>query len=472
MKKLLYFIMIAVAVSACGKKAKQKGGDNTSGDVSAFYRGNERLQLADVTFRCTVKKPDGEKLLLSVNGKEQAYDVPADGKLEIILKQIIPQYSGITYGIKYFPIYIGGEEPIGFEFSADHDDWEVVFSGGMKDINEYLFRKVKSVSTDFFRYDEQRMIEEVDKILEKNLEVLKKCDLPEDFTAIEAKRLKYFTYKDLDSYAFNHRWLAGLESFEPNEVYYDKMKELVAQDEELVSVFAYRRFLEKGIPVIVAKGMKEASPKEQTMKEAEFVLANYDDPGLRRYLLDYFISGYVAEHGTAGAEDLVVIYKENIADSSRMEEFEGMVGDWSKLVKGASSPEFTYVDAKGDTIGLSSLRGKYVYIDIWASWCGPCRREIPALKALEKEFVGKPIAFVSISCDKDPEAWKKAMEEEKVEGIQLIAGGDLSFLKAYMVQGIPRFILLDKEGKIIDPKMTAPSDPQTAETLKALPELK
>lgn len=471
MKKLLYLIIVLVAVCGCKEKAKQKGTDNRSVDVSAFYQGTKHLKPADVIFRCTVKEPNGEKLLLSVNGKDRAYDVPADGKLEIVLEQIIPQYSGITYGVKSFPIYIGGEEPTEFEFSANDDNWKVAFNGGNKDINEYLFRKLQSTGSDFFRYDEKRMIEETEKVLEKNREVLKSCDLPDDFTEIEFKRLPYFMAKDWSSYAFNHRWMAGVEDFEPNEVYYDKMKELAAEDEDLLSVPSYRRFLEKAIPVIVSRGTRKMSPKELASKEAAFVLENYDNPVLRRYLLDYFVTGYISEHGSAGAEDLVAIYKENISDSSRMEEFEGMVGDWSKLAKGAQSPVFTYADAKGDSVSLSSFVGKYVYIDLWASWCGPCRREIPALKELEKQFEGKPIVFVSISCDKDPEAWKKAMEEEKVGGIQLIAGPDLSFLRAYMVQGIPRFILLDREGKIIDPKMTMPTDPKTVETLKMLPGL-
>ena len=109
-----------------------------------------------------------------------------------------------------------------------------------------------------------------------------------------------------------------------------------------------------------------------------------------------------------------------------------------------------------------------MYIDLWASWCGPCRREIPFLKKLEQRFKGKDIVFVSISCDREEEAWRKAMEEEKVSGIQLFVNGDLDFAKSYVVSGIPRFILLDKEGRIVDAHMTAPSDPKTEEMLREL----
>ena len=81
---------------------------------------------------------------------------------------------------------------------------------------------------------------------------------------------------------------------------------------------------------------------------------------------------------------------------------------------------------------------------------------------------GKNIVFVSISCDKDKAAWEKMVKEQGLGGIQLHNGGDREFMKAYNITGIPRFILLDKEGKIVNPKMTRPSNPETEKTLNAL----
>ena len=161
-------------------------------------------------------------------------------------------------------------------------------------------------------------------------------------------------------------------------------------------------------------------------------------------------------------------YKQYVKDPKQLQDFETVCATWGKVQPGSLSPSFNFPNAKGENVALESFRGKYVYIDLWASWCGPCRREIPFLKKLEQRFKGKDIVFVSISCDREEEAWRKAMEEEKVSGIQLFVNGDLDFAKSYVVSGIPRFILLDKEGRIVDAHMTAPSDPKTEEMLREL----
>ena len=139
-----------------------------------------------------------------------------------------------------------------------------------------------------------------------------------------------------------------------------------------------------------------------------------------------------------------------------------------ELKEGDQAPTFKYLDINGKEVSLSDLKGKYVYIDVWATWCGPCQYELPHLKELEKKMHGKKIVFVSISCDKDKAAWEKMVKEQGLGGVQLHNGGDREFMTAFAIRGIPRFILLDKEGKIVNPNMTRPSNPETEKTLKAL----
>ena len=90
------------------------------------------------------------------------------------------------------------------------------------------------------------------------------------------------------------------------------------------------------------------------------------------------------------------------------------------------------------------------------------------LKKLEERFAGKNICFVSVSCDQDKSAWEKVVKEEKLEGIQLYAGAFDPFMDAYMITAIPHFILIDREGKVINAKMSRPSDPETVKFLDAL----
>ncbi|PRZ28153.1 TlpA family protein disulfide reductase [Flavobacterium granuli] len=145
----------------------------------------------------------------------------------------------------------------------------------------------------------------------------------------------------------------------------------------------------------------------------------------------------------------------------------------NELGAGMPSPEFNnYINYKGGKTSLKDLRGSYVFIDVWATWCGPCKYEMPFIGKVEKEFHGKNIKFVSISVDrlKDEQKWRDMIKAQGLSGIQLLADKEIDskFIASYYIQGIPRFILLDKEGKIINADTPRPSEPELTELLKSL----
>lgn len=136
------------------------------------------------------------------------------------------------------------------------------------------------------------------------------------------------------------------------------------------------------------------------------------------------------------------------------------------------SPIFNYQNYKGGKTALDGFKGKYVYIDVWATWCGPCRGEIPYLKKMEEEFHDKNIVFVSISVDalKDLEKWKTFVKDNNLGGVQLFADNsfDSHFISSFGINSIPRFILIDPIGKVVKANATRPSNPSFKEELKAL----
>jgi thiol-disulfide isomerase/thioredoxin len=148
---------------------------------------------------------------------------------------------------------------------------------------------------------------------------------------------------------------------------------------------------------------------------------------------------------------------------------------------GKPSPSFTgYENYAGGNMSLEDLKGKYVYIDVWATWCGPCKREIPSLKKVEKQFEGKNIQIVSISVDEGRgykgdaaaayEGWKKMIAEKDLGGIQLLAdnGFRSQFIQDYKINGIPRFILIDPDGNIVNADAPRPSNPKLVELFNSL----
>lgn len=135
---------------------------------------------------------------------------------------------------------------------------------------------------------------------------------------------------------------------------------------------------------------------------------------------------------------------------------------------GKIAADFTYPDVNGKDVSLSDFKGKIVLVDVWATWCGPCRGEIPHLKKLEEEMHGTDVVFLGVSVDeaKDKQKWLDFIKKEELGGIQLHASGWSKIAKDYKIKGIPRFMVFDKQGKIVSVDAPRPSRPELKQMLE------
>ncbi len=143
-----------------------------------------------------------------------------------------------------------------------------------------------------------------------------------------------------------------------------------------------------------------------------------------------------------------------------------------KFEKGSLAADFSGKDIYGKEHKLSDYKGMPVYVDVWATWCGPCKIQLPKLKELEKKFHNQPVTFLSISVDKpaDEEKWKKFVQEENLIGVQIMAENafDSEFAKVYGINAIPRFMLFDKDGKVVSIDAPRPSEESTEGLIRSL----
>lgn len=137
-------------------------------------------------------------------------------------------------------------------------------------------------------------------------------------------------------------------------------------------------------------------------------------------------------------------------------------------IKGTAFPaNIVLTDVDGNTMDFSSFKGSYVYIDLWASWCGPCCKEAPYLIKLEQELKNKDVKFLSISLDKNLDAWKKKMKDLGLHGNQWV-NQDNNLTSALNVTGIPFFLIYDKEGNLYSYDAPRPSSDEILKLLEGL----
>ena len=123
-----------------------------------------------------------------------------------------------------------------------------------------------------------------------------------------------------------------------------------------------------------------------------------------------------------------------------------------RVAIGAQAPDFTLFSPEGQPVSLASFRGKYVLVDFWAYWCGPCRRENPAVVKVYDEYKGRNFEILGVTLDTNQEKWLKAIKDDGLTWPQLadLKKGDKNeAVTGYGVRAIPQNFLIDPSGKIV-----------------------
>lgn len=200
--------------------------------------------------------------------------------------------------------------------------------------------------------------------------------------------------------------------------------------------------------VLVEDSISQVDKKLRAAYRSEYLL-NPSSP-IAVYLLNvYTYAGWEVD-----ADDFDTLFSKLPPEAINTipgRELEKKLGTYLVSKIGALAPDFTQNDTAGNAISLTSYRGKYLLIDFWASWCGPCRMENPNYVSAYKKYNSKGFEILAVSLDENKNAWIKAINDDKLTWVHVsdLKAWQNSVAQLYGVKAVPRNFLLDKSGKII-----------------------
>lgn len=341
------------------------------------------------------------------------------------------------------------------------------FSGDCKSENEFMrSREVYNyISTKDLTGDMKSDFAKYEDLIAENIKKIDAANLSSDFKRLEQIRQRYSSYESA---------LKKILNKDNRDEFMAYLSSKNIENPSLLPIDEYRSFLKSVVITLSLMDMNGRSGDfvATLNRKAFHAVNNFKDPLIQEYLVDLYVASYIKMNGFADTKNLVDLYYQKVKDPKKIAKFKEACAVFEKLSTGNVCPPFTFKDVNDKTVTLNDFKGKYVYLDIWATWCGPCKAEIPNIKLLEQRYEGRNIIFVGLSIDrnKDIATWKRTVAEMKMGGCQLHFGENWDWLKNFMPysMAVPRFILIDKDGKIIDANMTPPSNKKSIETIDAL----
>jgi peroxiredoxin len=293
----------------------------------------------------------------------------------------------------------------------------------------------------------------------------KKRELPRPFVD-HTKSILLYEPTMIKFYVANDREKSG--NAIPNN-YYDFLDELKIQNEEFPPTLTYVNFLEFYTSYQYSKIIKRTKTSATGPTRAEsYALTKMIYTG--KILYSALCQIVVSAISSSPDNEIDSLYNDFMVvcpDQELKDEVKKRYDTHKKLTISKPAPDFTLPDINGKKVSLKDLRGKVIYVDFWASWCGPCLAEMPNSKKLREKFAGRDVVFLYISMDTDLDNWRKAITRYEINGLNLISVGfDSEVPKQYDINAIPSYFIIDRSGSIFHNRAESPGNEGAAEQIE------
>lgn len=424
-----------------------------------------------------IHNPNSSYLILRTSGQMLLDSMLLDANNEVFTSlEIDAGEFELFDGEEYKSIYLKPDYKLSFTFDASQFDETFSFQGIGSEVNNYMAQAYlldESLGKyDYYAYiyklDEQRFLHIVDSVFQLKMNLLNTFNQM-DKDVFELKKLDLVFSKDhkLYSYQNSYRYFRDSQNFVVTKNFPNPFSNLNLERKDLLALSSYVQILSdyvnaKATQIKANNDSLDFFLARLSAIEQHILIPEIREAAIQYSGKNYFMQSKNRKEAYERILDLSTdsVFKDDIHNQDRM---------LNRIDAGSISPPFTFTDSTGSSVSLKDLEGKYVYIDIWATWCAPCVKEIPHFKQLVKKYATQNIVFVSIARNDDKDRWRKKISQDSLPGIQLFAeDSNADFFEAFIVNSIPRYILIAPDGKIVDSDAKRPSNILLIEQLDGL----
>jgi len=435
-------------------------------------------QTAKTNLKGVISNPQRDFFLLKHQGRIDTVKLSKEGKFDLLIEQPSANYFTIDYNRQSLSIYLLPADEVSLMLSGVNVT-DAKITGSSAPYCNHIIQRVKEDRAFTAAYPNfklngispERYFSLRDSVRNARMNLLQQNDKSFSFITpfreAETSICDYQMGLELINYK-NQAIKSGVTAMP--KAFEKFLDELNVNNESMAYDAAYKSF-------VLNKASLEANIRYQldsNKSPARYyelvvaVIGEWVKPERNKsVLISEFMPQIMKDVGTADLTSFIATLEKASKDDKLISSVKKYAAQYEHLYAGRNAPNAEFYDSDGNVSKISDYKGKVLYIDTWATWCGPCKREIPFLKTLEESYHGKNVQFISVSTDKDIAAWKAFIAKESMSGLQLHQSQEMEKTMSYLyvVNSIPRFILIDEDGKIVSVDAPRPSSGEEIKNL-------